>query len=193
MDPIRTVAVFACSESVEDDAEYRRTKGMDERIMRELTGQLAEYGIRVVQFTSPDVSDRLRQVLNEGPDEADEIILTVDARAPVHPSFARMASCFLGSRQDPSPSPPYVLVTGADAKNADPERAAGALRELWLMDCPYLSDYRTEYPVYYCSMNCRRFSPDGKTFRSGARGFADFLQSTHEYWVKRRRSYRGGS
>ena len=193
MDPIRTVAVFACSESVADHHEYRRTKGMDERIRKALTEQLAEHGIRVVQFASSDLYDQLRQVLNEGPDEADEIILTVDARAPVHPSFSRMADCFLGPRNDPSPSPPYILVTGADAKNADPERAAGALRELWLMDCPYLSDYRTEYPVYYCSMDCRRFSPDGKTFRKGAAGFADFLQSTHEYWVKRRRSCRGGT
>jgi len=185
MSKIHVLAVFARSDCYATDEYFRLTRGTNKKIMASLKKLLKPYHIRLVDFESDDDTDQLVQALN-GPDEADEVILTVDAQAPMHTAFYRLASCFMNS--DGRPSPPYLLITNADTEFASRSMAESALREVWLMENPVLHDYSLQYPVIYCSKDFRHFSLDGKSYEGGIEVLVNYLESTHDYWCSRRRN-----
>jgi hypothetical protein len=181
-----------CDDEEDDDypEEYQLTKGGDEKIVAVLKKLLSPHGIELYSFESDELDAEASRLLRK----ADEVILAVDARFPVHREAFRCAERFLNYTEpgDAAPWAPYLLLTNADLVSpAGLQTAAGMIRECWLMMIPSLSDIRCSYPVIYCSHDYNHFSLDGVNYEDGIDVVLNYMTEKQDYWNKHRKWAQG--
>ena len=172
------------------DEDYEMTKNGDKKITSALKKLMHLHGIKVYSFDTDDPDEKGRRILQE----ADEVILAVDARVSGHADSFRCAKKFLNYTEpgEAAPWAPYLLLTNADLVSPKGrQNAADIIRECWLMWVPSLSEARCSYPVIYCAHDYNHFSMDGEHYEEGIDIVVNYMTEQQDYWNKHRKWAQG--
>lgn len=116
----------------------------NETVFGFLENELQKHGIHVVNNFA---ENNIKTMIDDAAEKTDTFIIVSDAVRGKNPFFAAAAKELYHRKIKP-----IILVANIDNPKADPDGAANALEEVWLLENPNLESWQMNFETVYLSL-----------------------------------------